>query len=342
MPGPARWRTAAAELAVTTRKVSLQTLNDRVRSVLEFVKRANELKVAKAEGVRDLPEDRALNRELAAASTVLLKNDQGILPLPQEINQIALIGPNMKYAAFCGGGSASLAPYYTVSPYEGIRNALPEDAIVKYEVGCYNHALLPTLVSEWTRPGGQKGAVMRFYNKPHNVKDREVIDEVNIVTSEFQLMDYRHPQLQALYWATVEATYTAPATGVYDFGLTVFGSGNLYIDGNLVVENTERQRPGSTFFGKGTAEEKGQIDMIEGQMYSLRLDYASSPTSKIAQPGVSFPGGAGRIGCACRINEDESIARAAKLAAENKYTILCAGLNVSRHSLQVDVINLIL
>jgi hypothetical protein len=60
------------------------------------------------------------------------------------------------------------------------------------------------------------------------------------------------------------------------------------------------------------------------------LEFASSLTSKvISNSMVSFPGGAGRIGVVRKINEDESIARAALLAKENKYTILCAGLNVS-------------
>jgi beta-glucosidase len=89
-----------------------------VRNVLEFVQRASKIAVSPEESTRDLLQDRKLNRKLAADSVVLLKNKSELLPLGQRpFKSIALIGPNMKTAAFCGGGSASLHLYYTVSPY---------------------------------------------------------------------------------------------------------------------------------------------------------------------------------------------------------------------------------
>ena len=59
----------------------------------------------------------------------------------------------------------------------------------------------------------------------------------------------------------------------------------------------------------------------------IRLQLLQSP--KVARPGiVAFPGGAGRVGVALKIDEEKTIARAAKLAKENKHTILCVGLIV--------------
>src|SRR5258706_12830105 len=109
MPGATRWRGTIAELSVSTRKVTPATLNERVRNVLNFVKRATEIEgVSPVEGKRDFPEDRLLNRKLAADSVVLLKNDASMLPFPKNINEIALIGPSLKNVAYCGGGSAQL------------------------------------------------------------------------------------------------------------------------------------------------------------------------------------------------------------------------------------------
>jgi len=61
-------------------------------------------------------------RKLAAASTVLLKNDGGLLPLPQG-KKVALIGFADQNAVIGGGGSGSVVPSYLVSPREGITMA---------------------------------------------------------------------------------------------------------------------------------------------------------------------------------------------------------------------------
>ncbi|KFZ14141.1 hypothetical protein V501_03399 [Pseudogymnoascus sp. VKM F-4519 (FW-2642)] len=328
MPGPSRWRTGIANLAVSSRKVTDETINDRVRNVLEFVQRASKAKISLTETVRDFPEDRKLNRQLAGDSVVVLKNNAGVLPLSKDIKQIALIGSNLKNVAFCGGGSASLEPYYAISPYQGIIDKLGKDTAVHYEIGAYSHALLPILSDGLTTPDGRPGALISFFADPPSVCNRQVVDQLSIREAFFQLMDYRHPQLETLYYATVEGFFLAPATGIFQFGITVYGSGNLFIDNKLVIENTETQRPGTSFFGKGTAEEIGEVDLVEGKTYHVRLEFASSPTSKVLKPGVvAFPGGAGRIGAALKINEEEHIRRAVRLASENEHTIICVGLS---------------
>lgn len=330
MPGPTRWRGSIAELAVSSRKVTNSTIDARVRNVLNFVKRASQVKVSPIEGKRDYAEDRAMNRNLAANSVVVLKNDNSILPLPKDIHKIALIGPGIKDVAFCGGGSARLEPYYTVSLYQGISDALGEGVKIHYEPGAYSHRYLPTLGPNITTSDGQQGAVMSFYIDPPSFECRELIDQVHVPDTSFQLMDYRHPRLGLLYYASLEGIFTAPSTGTFEFGITMYGSGNLYIDDKLIIENTENQRFGDSFFGKGTAEEKGTVEVEEGKTYKVRLEFGSSPTSKVVRPGmVAFPGGAGSIGAVLQMNEEESIERAAKLAAANKYVVLCAGLSVS-------------
>lgn len=331
MPGPTRWRGTIGDLAVSSRKVTPATIDERARNVLEFVKRASEVPVSNFEGRRDFPEDRALNRKLAGDSLVLLRNDAGVLPLPSDIKEIALIGPSLKNVAFCGGGSASLKPYYTVSPYQGIVDQLGKNAKVHYEVGAYAHGHLPTIgSSDWLTAEGQPGGRMRFFRDPPSHSDREVIHETIISESVWQLMGFQHDRLERLFYADIEGSFAAPATGPFEFGLAVYGSANLYIDGQLIIENMTAQKGGSFFFGKGTTEEKSTVNLVEGQVYKIKIQFGSAPSSKLVKPGVvNFGGGAGRLGVVQVINEDEAIRRAVELAKNNRYTILCAGLNVS-------------
>lgn len=185
MPGTTRLRGPLLELAISSRKVSRATLDERARTVLEFVQRARKAEVSAVESTRDFPEDRRLNRKLAADSIVLLKNESGLLPLnPQTLTSVALIGPNMKTAAFCGGGSASLQPYYSTSPYQGITSQLPPGVEVLYETGATSYAFIPELeASEVRTPEGQPGLRMRFYRDPPSVQERRVVEETIIQES---------------------------------------------------------------------------------------------------------------------------------------------------------------
>ena len=83
---------------------------------------------------------RPLLRKAAADATVLLKNDDKILPLsidqPSSPKKIAVIGPNAKRAYTSGGGSAVLLSTYTVSPLKGIEDAaVAFGADVQYRIG---------------------------------------------------------------------------------------------------------------------------------------------------------------------------------------------------------------
>lgn len=95
----------------------------------------------------DTPATRALLRESASSAIVLLKNDKSILPLVSlEGQKIAVIGSNAKIPVIGGGGSASLATTYTVSPLEGITTASKEfGATVEFEMGVASFRYLPLI-----------------------------------------------------------------------------------------------------------------------------------------------------------------------------------------------------
>ncbi|RTE84399.1 putative beta-glucosidase K [Fusarium euwallaceae] len=334
MPGPTRQRGQLLDLAVSTRKVSRTKIDTRARNVLEFVQRCNKVVVASEEGGRDFPEDRQLNRQLAGDGVVLLKNEGGLLPLKHPFKSIALIGPNMKNTSFCGGGSAHLQPYYTVSPFDGIVDQLPPDVEVKYEIGASASGWNPLLqASDVMTPDGSPGLRIRFYREPPTVPDREVIDESLLPESSWQLMGYSHPKLEKLFYAEVEGDFIGQATGPFEFGLAVYGSARLYVDGQLLIDNSAVQRGGTFFFGKGTLEEKAEMHIVQGQKYRIKVDYESAPSSKLVKPGVvNFGGGAGRLGLVRVIDPDASIRAAVDAATQSDVSILCVGLTRDQES----------
>ncbi|CAH0018761.1 unnamed protein product [Clonostachys rhizophaga] len=335
MPGPTRLRGPLLELAISSRKVFRSTLDERARTVLNFVQRASKAEVSAIESTRDFPEDRKLNRKLASDSVVLLKNESGLLPLNQKtFKSIALIGPNMKTAAFCGGGSASLQPYYSASPYQGIVDQLPADVEILYETGATSFAYIPELqASDVRTPEGRPGLRMRFYRDPPSIKERRVVEEIIMQESSWQLMGFSNPELDRLFYADIEAELFAPATGPFEFGVAVYGSSSLFIDDQLIIDNTTVQRGGNFFFGKGTLEEKATVDLIEGQLYKIKVQFASGASSKLVKPGVvNFGGGAGRLGMVQVVEPELAIIRAVEVARRADVTILAVGLTRDHES----------
>jgi beta-glucosidase len=324
MPGKTRHRGPAVEFALSSRLIKQSTLDQRARTVLKFVEKAARLGLPIEEGERDLPEDRMLNREICGDSIVLLKNDKNVLPLPKKIKKIALIGWQMKNPSITGGGSASLEPYYSISPFEAIKAKLDPSTEVVYEVGAYAHKMLPMITRD------MKNAQIHFFNEPSSVKDRECVGTVPLQKSYFQLMDYKNPKLHFdLFYASMEADFTPDKSGPWDFGLTVYGTANFYMDDKLIIDGTTNQQPGTSFFSKGTAEVYNTIDLTAGKTYKLRIDFGSSATSTMkAQGVVSFGGGGARLGACPVIQVDEAIQAAAKAAKEADHAILCVGLNV--------------
>jgi beta-glucosidase len=86
--------------------------------------------------IKDAPEpwntdrDRSVSKKMALESVVLLKNENSILPLKKDaIKSIAVIGPlaDSVHWDWYGG-----TPPYTVTPLQGIRNAVGPDVKVNY------------------------------------------------------------------------------------------------------------------------------------------------------------------------------------------------------------------
>lgn len=51
------------------------------------------------------------------------------------------------------------------------------------------------------------------------------------------------------------------------------GRGKLYIDDQLIVDNSEKQTKGEACFFEGTVEEKGRIHLEQGKAYRVRLEF---------------------------------------------------------------------
>lgn len=334
MPGMSHFRGPALIHAITSNKTKEFTIDERVRSVLKMVNLTQHANIPEfaPEHMRNTPETSALLRRAAAESVVLLKNTDQVLPLDARKRTLVL-GPNANIATYCGGGSAALPAYYTTTPLQGIRGKSESPDLVFFTQGAYGHKELPLLGELLRTDDGRVGYTFRVYTESleQNAK-REAVDELHMTSSSAFLMDYMHPKVKGdTYYVTMDGTFVPEETALYDFGLTVAGTGLLYVDGQLVVDNKTNQRQGTSFFGIGTPEERGAIHLTAGQSYKIHVDYGTAPTSNLKVKNVvSFGPGGLRLGGAKRIDPTEGIDEAVKLASDTDrfdQVVVCVGLN---------------
>lgn len=153
--------------AVAQGLVSMQTIDSRVADVLRvkfwmgLFDNPYKGDATHPEQTIHTQESRQLSLRAALESIVLLKNDDGMLPLSKETPRIAVIGPNADEVKLleCRYGPAN-PPITTV--YQGIRQHLPQ-SVVRYAKGC-------DIIDKYFPES-------ELYNVPLDLEEQRMIDE---------------------------------------------------------------------------------------------------------------------------------------------------------------------
>lgn len=114
---------------------SEKELNDKVRRVLRLTFRTS-MNRNRPYGSMGSDEHIAACREIGQEGVVLLQNKDNILPIDlNKTRKIAVIGENAIKMMTVGGGSSSLKARYEITPLEGLRKRVGNDAEIVYARG---------------------------------------------------------------------------------------------------------------------------------------------------------------------------------------------------------------
>ncbi|KAF9006624.1 glycoside hydrolase family 3 protein [Cyathus striatus] len=301
MPGPTVMRGRAVERALIAEKLFPSDIDARVHK----------------KGSRVW-----LLRTAAADATVLLKNDKKILPLSPALKTIAVIGPNAKQAMTSGGGSARLLSSYAISPLEGIKAAAKElGAQVKYAAGVGTNKYLPLADPYLNLKDGKPTALFEFWNEPPST-------DFTSTSTDFGT------SLPSPVWSTTTESTSAFLTdgifsanfipdedGDWEFGLNIAGSGNLFLNGDLVIDLSTNPKQGDSFFGLGTVDIRSAVkDLKAGQVYNLEIRLSTADFAARGSPFTCW--GGIRLGAVPVINPENAIRDAVDLAkiTDGKFT----------------------
>jgi beta-glucosidase len=240
-----------------------------------------------------------------------------------------VIGPTAKTVVCSGGGSAALNPYYVSTPFNGVAEKVP---LTEYSLGALCYEQLPLMNGQLKTSEGECGFNLKVFHDPPECNTRKIVDKLIVDDTLVMLVDYKHPDITGfLFYADLEAVFTPTEDGEYEFGLSVNGTGKLFVNDKLVIDNKTTQRMGDSFLGVGTKEEVGTIQLNAGTAYRLTVQFGTAPTQTVSKPGGGNLGAGGfRLGCVRKFDPAEEIKEAVDVARRVDQVILCVGLSVSR------------
>ena len=246
MPGPTVHRGALLVRAVEAGQVSAAAVRKAAGHILQLAERVGAFAdpVIPEERSVDLPEHRALIRQLGAEGCVLLKNDGDLLPLASSAGRtLALIGPNAKTAQIMGGGSATVNAQHRVSPFDGIAEQAGGQTLL-HARGADNFRWVPRL---------ELPMEMVFFGSL-DLSGPELLRKTYPCSEQFWVGAVEDGVDPAAFSARATLAFTPEEDGEYLISLTSAGRSRCFLDGEALIDNWTNWQRGDTYFTFGSRE----------------------------------------------------------------------------------------
>ena len=322
MPGPnAHWGEPLLA-AVRDGLVPESAIDEKLRRIFRLAQRVGALDTADRatpDSTRDCDplsasEARALLRDAAARSSVLLRNEENLLPLDRaDLRSVAVIGPNAATARIQGGGSASVFPAATVTPLDGIRAALADIAKIEYAAGVH--------VSVRPTPLTPQNSIDPLTGEP-GVRVRYLNAEGAEVHSERRLSGrILEPSVDAASldaeFVEVSARFLPDVGGTWKVGVVGLGEVSLSADGRVLIDElVQPESDDPTYVHVSPSFRQAALDTRPGAPVELVARRRLSPTTGLAVALTADPP---------RRDSEDELAAAVALAKSADAAIVVVG-----------------
>ena len=290
MPGPTLHRGKLLVDAVERGEVSAADVRRAARHVLSSMDQLGVFDDGEPgpELTRDEPADRELVRRAGAQGMVLLRNESGgfpagapVLPLqPGELRRVAVIGPNAARGQTEGGGSAHVPATHISNPLDALSTRLGQAGVeTTHAVGCLTHKRLPALKPSLCTP-----IIVEMFRSLDGAQTPDAKPDVSSTAASSRMLwmaDPIDPSVGSAgpgFSARLHTTFTPDVSGTWQFGISSIADAVLYLDGEVIVDNTNAPAGGS-FFGIGKAEQIGTAELQTGRGYAVEVRVRRAPSA---------------------------------------------------------------
>ncbi|MEU8886364.1 glycoside hydrolase family 3 C-terminal domain-containing protein [Streptomyces sp. NPDC048442] len=270
MPGPQTVYGEALAGAVRAGDVEESVVDEAVRNVLRLAARVGILDGAPAvvpeSALPATVDGQAVAREVAHRGFVLVRNEGGALPIdPARTGTVALVGAAARDARVLGGGSATVFPERVVSPLDGLREALPADALT-FTIGADPSDELAV---------ADKGFELRAVCRD---EAGNVVGEGSLPGGQVQWIGDDLPEgvtHENLHSIEVTGTFTPREDGVHVFGTRGLGAYTLKVAGETLFDGVQRMSEGADPFEAffGAPQERGRATLTGGEPVPVSLTH---------------------------------------------------------------------
>jgi beta-glucosidase len=298
MPGPPRERGVHLQHAIDAGEIAERELDEPVARLLALGEWTGASTTGTAETTADDPATRDLIRRAAARAMVLLKNDGAALPLAAASKRVALIGPYAHFGRPQGGGSARVRPNHGRGPLDALTG---RGFDVTFEPGGSIAKYLPTV----------RGDFVARFEDPSGATAETAVSRLSWFWDRPPAEGIAYPG----FGARITGTFVPDTTGEWELGLRAVGPATVSLDGEVVVAVGVDQR-GGAFFGMGSPEVRGRVELEEGRPYELVVDYPAGESDERVR-GLVVGAGA--------VPSGDHIARAVAVAADADVAVVVVG-----------------
>jgi beta-glucosidase len=223
--------------------------------------------------VVDQASHKALARQVARESMVLLKNDKNTLPLSKNLKTLAVIGPNADQWRVMLGNYNGI-PSDPVTPLRGIREAVSKNTKVLYALGSPLAEGFPVLgttpSTALLSPDGRPGLRAEFFSNraltgaPTFTRTDSTV-EVN--WTEGAPRTGMNPDDFGVRWT---GTLRAPQNGMYRLGAFTTMKTEIYLNDSLITRSIQPTR--NDEFPEARVAQSQLIQLEAGRDYKLRIE----------------------------------------------------------------------
>lgn len=301
--------------AIKEGKVSIDTIDDKVLRILRTAIRFGWLDREQTDHSWPLyaEEGRKLALETAKASMVLLKNQDGMLPLARgKVKSVAVIGPDAYPAVPVGGGSAQVRPFVAVSYLEGLSSYLAGSATVTWSQGLASlREIFAGYAFVTAASGGKPGLAAEYFASLDLTGTPAATRIDRRIDFGSDGSDLWPAGLGRQFSARWNGCFIPKSSGDHRFSIASYGLDGyrLFIDGKKVIDRMGQAQPIL----------HATLKLQAGKAYGIRLEY------------VHFDHHA-RLGLGVRKVSELIAPEVKQLAAHSDVAVVLAGFDPSNEA----------